>query len=419
MNAVLSSPPVWFNEGLAEYYRTLEVTANGRQATIGRLQTGHVLRLRDEWLPLAAVLAVGHDSPLYNERDKASVFYAESWALMHYLALGENGAYAKQIGPFLTLLFNGVAPEQACEQALKLPLAQLEKKLRAYIAQDRWPMTVVTFGQRIASVGALPVTPVADADAHATLAELLLRLRRPEEARAQLDAALELDGGCAPAHEVMGRLLAEASQFAPARDHLAAAVAAPGATWLTHYTYGRVLVQTRTDASAAGDDDIARAFARAIEMNPQFAEGYAQLAWVRSQSANGLDEAIRAARKATELEPGKDQYASCWHTFSRTGRSSRPPAPSSSDWRAPRRTLTCSSPPEVCWHTSIGSRTPQRASPARRRTRSPERTRRQPLRRAHPPMCRSSGKRRLASSVRRADSRRSTALQPASGSRSP
>jgi tetratricopeptide (TPR) repeat protein len=310
VNAVMSSPPVWFNEGLAEYYRTLEVTSNGRQALIGKLQPDHVLRLQTEWLPLEAVLTAAHDSPLYNERNKASVFYAESWALMHYLLLGDNGAYAKPVARFAALLTARMAPDKACQQAFGLTLAELEKRVRAYLnPATPLPMIRVTFSDRIAKVGALPVTPVPDAEAHAALGELLIRLGRPDEARAQLEAALALDGSCAPAHESMGRLLAAASQFAQARDHLAAAIAGPGATWLTHYTYGRVLVQARSGAGSADDDEVARAFVRSIELRPDFADGYAQLAWARSGSTTRLDEAAAAARKATELAPGKDEYA--------------------------------------------------------------------------------------------------------------
>ena len=306
VNAIISSPPVWFNEGLAEYYKGMEVTGNGSGATVGRLENDHVLRLRSEWLPLASVLAVDHNSPLYNERDKASVFYAESWALVHYLLLGDNGVHARQFAEFSSPLMNGIPPEAASQKAFGLTIPQLEKKLRGYLASDRFPFAMVKFSSRIASL-ALPAAPMADAEAHATLGELLLRLQRPDEARVQLDAALALDSGCGPAHESMGRLLAGARQFDRARDHLAAAVAGPGATWLTHYTYGRTLLEARS--GTAGDDEIARAFARAVEMKPDFADGYAELAWVRSQSPGGLDDALRAARKATELEPGKDEHS--------------------------------------------------------------------------------------------------------------
>jgi tetratricopeptide (TPR) repeat protein len=203
-----------------------------------------------------------------------------------------------------------MAPDKACQQAFGVTLAELEKRVRAYLNPAApLPMIRVTFSERIAKVGALPVTAVPDAEAHAALGELLFRLGRQDEARAQLETALALDGSCTLAHESMGRLFAARSQFAQARDHLAAAIAGPGATWLTHYTYGRVLVQARSGAGSADDDEVARAFARSIELRPDFADGYAQLAWVRSGSTTRLDEAAAAARKATELAPGKDEYA--------------------------------------------------------------------------------------------------------------
>jgi tetratricopeptide (TPR) repeat protein len=417
MNAVVSSPPVWFNEGLAEYYKTLEVTNNGRQALIGRLDIDHVFRLRNEWLPLAAVLAVAHDSPLYNERAKATVFYAESWALAHYLLLAENRAYATHVGPFAALLTSGVAPTEACQQAFGLTLTELEKRLRRYVNQTApLPMMLVTLSQRLTKIAESPVTPVPDAEAHAILGELLFRLRRPDEARAQLDAALALDSTCGLAHESMGRLLTEARQFSEARDHLAAAIAAPGATWLTHYTYGRVLVEARSDPSAAANEEMARAFAQAVEMKPDFADGYAQLAWVRSQLPATLEDAVRAARKATELAPGTMNTPCCSRRCSPTAASSRRPAPFWPDSRGPRRTRMCSSPLATCWRSSSVSTIPQKALRATlpRTERQPERML---LRPRHADTCPSSVKAGPTSAAWPAGSPGSTAARRGSCSR--
>jgi tetratricopeptide (TPR) repeat protein len=76
---------VWFNEGLAEYYSTFTPAANGKTAMLGRPIARHVLLLRERFLPIADLIAVDHGSPLYNEGERASIFYAESWALLHYL----------------------------------------------------------------------------------------------------------------------------------------------------------------------------------------------------------------------------------------------------------------------------------------------------------------------------------------------
>ena len=82
--------PIWFNEGLAEYYSSVTVT-DDQKFELGRPISNHVYLLREKkMLPLKTLFQVDHKSPYYNERDKQSVFYAQSWALMHYLILGKN-----------------------------------------------------------------------------------------------------------------------------------------------------------------------------------------------------------------------------------------------------------------------------------------------------------------------------------------
>jgi Protein of unknown function (DUF1570) len=89
----LADVPMWFNEGLAEYYSTYQMYSE-RGATLGRVKEGHVLELRERFIPLTELLAVDYRSPLYNEGERRGVFYAESWALVHYLLLGTRSARA-------------------------------------------------------------------------------------------------------------------------------------------------------------------------------------------------------------------------------------------------------------------------------------------------------------------------------------
>ena len=55
---------------------------------IGRVIEQPHPELRERFIPLPELMAVRHDSPLYNEGDRRSIFYAESWALLHYLLMG-------------------------------------------------------------------------------------------------------------------------------------------------------------------------------------------------------------------------------------------------------------------------------------------------------------------------------------------
>ena len=76
--------PVWFEEGLAEYYSTF--TASGSQATVGGIQREHLRLLRRSVpMPLEELLAVGKDSPWYTESSRRGPFYAEAWAFTHFL----------------------------------------------------------------------------------------------------------------------------------------------------------------------------------------------------------------------------------------------------------------------------------------------------------------------------------------------
>ena len=154
-----------------------------------------MLLLREQFLPVDKLVAVDHKSPLYNEGAKATVFYAESWALVHYLLLGEKQKYAAKAGPLLDALASGLPFAEACPRALGISVAQLQKELKAYVSRERFTMLRWTFAERLAAVERLPSSPFSDADAHATAGALLLRMDRRDEARQHLEFALALEPG--------------------------------------------------------------------------------------------------------------------------------------------------------------------------------------------------------------------------------
>src|SRR6185503_10340934 len=52
VNNTVRGVPLWFNEGLAEYYRTLEVEGDGQQVLVGRIHSPHVFLLREQFIPV-------------------------------------------------------------------------------------------------------------------------------------------------------------------------------------------------------------------------------------------------------------------------------------------------------------------------------------------------------------------------------
>src|SRR5207249_4962161 len=112
--------PRWFDEGLAEYYSSFEIEED-RKVHLGELIPYHLLTLREEkLLPLRTLFAVDYYSPYYNEGSKRGAFYAESWALVHYLILGNNGQRLPQLNKFLQLIAANVATDEAFKQAFQM-----------------------------------------------------------------------------------------------------------------------------------------------------------------------------------------------------------------------------------------------------------------------------------------------------------
>jgi tetratricopeptide (TPR) repeat protein len=310
LHASMAGTPTWFDEGLAELYSTFEATPDGR-ALVGSAPAGHQQLLRRQpLLPLPTLVSVDHSSPLYNESDKASTFYAQSWALVHYLVLGNGGRDAPHVGAFVRRLAAGEPLDRAAE-ALGTTADRLEADLAAYVERDVLPRDWIALGEPLASPAGRPIEDVAPADAHATLGDILFVMGRTDDAEAQLRAALARDAACAPAHATLGQLLAEHDRFDEARSHLERAVASEWATWLTHLAYATVLIESRPPALEDAPDDarIERSLRRAMALEPSAAEPYGQLAWLKAQSTKTLDEAATLAEEALARAPGDDTLA--------------------------------------------------------------------------------------------------------------
>jgi|CXWL01.1.fsa_nt_gi hypothetical protein len=139
----LGAVPLWFTEGLAEYYSTFWV--DGNAAELGRTIVEHELWLRQySWLPLADLLAIGPESKDYNEGTRQGSFYAQSWLLVHYFEA--NGPERQRaLGDFLNRLAAGTPAAEAAKAALGMSVEELDKALHAYAKASRLPLWRINF----------------------------------------------------------------------------------------------------------------------------------------------------------------------------------------------------------------------------------------------------------------------------------
>ncbi|MDQ5844315.1 MAG: DUF1570 domain-containing protein [Acidobacteriota bacterium] len=310
VNNTLRNPPTWFNEGLAEYYSTVKI-ADDQKFVLGSPIASHVYLLREKKpLPLRTLFQVDQKSPYYNERDKQSIFYAQSWALVHYLILGNGGQRLNQLSRFVELVSANVPMENAFQQAFSTTFETMERDLREYINRDRYPIVSGHFRHKLRSETETQVAPITEAEAQAYLGDLLLHSNRAD-AEGYLQKALALDPNLAMAHASLGMLRVREGKDAEAHKSLERAVAANSQNYLIHYYYAYALSRAGNTQIVAGfaPETLARMRAelkRSIELRPDFPESYSLLAFVNMMSGTNLDESIEMLQKVLTTSPGRN-----------------------------------------------------------------------------------------------------------------
>src|SRR2546428_1280130 len=133
--------PLWFNEGMAECYSTF--AADAEHAEIGRPIEGHLRLLRTgTWIPLSDLFGIDPDSKDYNEGDRQGMFYAESWALAHYLAWGRTEGKARGV-EFLAQFPPRTGLRDALRPLLGPDWGDLQTKLVAYVKRNKLTYSIL------------------------------------------------------------------------------------------------------------------------------------------------------------------------------------------------------------------------------------------------------------------------------------
>jgi tetratricopeptide (TPR) repeat protein len=297
----LRSVPAWLDEGLAEFYSTFAAGDDEQKVRVGEPISRHVYALRENaLLPLKTLLTVDHRSPHYNEGRKAGIFYAESWALIHYLTVGNDGKRRAQLSAFINQLNSEMSVEENFRQAFQADYQTIEKELDQYVRKFLFPVLIVTFKQQVDFSKEMQVAQLSEAEMHYYLGELLLQSAQYEEAEERFQKALKLDAALAPALTSLGVLRFRQRQLTEAATYLRSAIAADPKSYLAHFYYASVLAQQGQSEEAI------KAYRQSILLNPKIPRTHAALGYVYL-SLRRDDEAIEEFKQAIRLDPS-DPY---------------------------------------------------------------------------------------------------------------
>lgn len=317
VNNHFRAAPLWLKEGLAEFYSTAHLSPDGRRLMLGEAPEHRPRELRRrELLPLQMLLALDQASPTYADPEQRALFYAQSWALVHYLSEargGRGGALAR----FTDLLADGAKIEDALRESFGLGVAELEAGLAAYVKRSRYKVGIEEFGRPLDFDAQTSARALSEAEVAARLGDLLLHTDREEDAEAYLVRAVGLDPKLAPARVALGALRLRQNRASEAREHLRQAVESDPRNYLAHYLLADAL--NRDDAAnferitpkefEERTEAVRAELRRALELAPRFVESYRLLASVEMERGDRYDEAAELLKGAQLLAPRRADLA--------------------------------------------------------------------------------------------------------------
>lgn len=243
-------PPRWLDEGLSEIWESAVI--EGDSIEVGRPVVRHVRALRSgrHWIPIAQLVSAT-EGPGDSTATRAPMFYAQSWALAHYLLFEQSRGTRLDRLP----------------GAAGLPT---DEQLRSYARGPMAPPLRIAAPPDPAGCGGQEVRPLSEVDSLMIRARALADGERPDAALPLLEAALRAEAGSTEALETLGFV-----HFRANRHHDAAAafdqVIASGKGSHISYYY-RALLAGPIPALSDGSGRVPEAdyLRRAVCLEPRF-----------------------------------------------------------------------------------------------------------------------------------------------------
>lgn len=295
--------PVWLSEGLAEFFGNSAI--QGDRTILGRPSDESIYVLKQtQMIPLDVLLKVDYHSPYYSQDEKANIFYAESWALTHYLWIGDREAHRPMLKAYLAALQNGASEDEAAARAFG-DLKKLQQTLERYVSSFSFTALEIKSPPKLAD-SEIASRPLSDAEAQAYRAGFIAAAGRPAEANAMLEEALKSDPNLALAHEYLGLALFFQGQTENARAELGRAIELDPKSAMTRYLHA--VLTFRGGGKKSDAEQIEEDLRAAIAANPNFAGPYGLLGLTLAVNDQDLDEALAMAQKAVSFEPANPWY---------------------------------------------------------------------------------------------------------------
>jgi hypothetical protein len=292
--------PLWFSRGVAGVLSNTVVQTT--QIFVGAPIPWHIEKLRNQprW-QLKRLLGVTRKSPEYQTEDGLQQLDAESWAFLHFLMFGGGGVWRTKVNQYAILLKNGKNADAAFTEAFG-PTADIERAYFAYAERALFSFQKIVVDKGIRKEQ-FTLRTVPAGESAAGRAAFHVAMQRPAEARALIEEARRADASAGNADAVEALLLEREGKRDEARAMYLKATQT-GATNAYAYYRAATLAWEMPQQDDASLKVIEGNLARAVELNPSFAQAYASLAEIRAALKQSMPAIAPLLAKAVALDPG-------------------------------------------------------------------------------------------------------------------
>ncbi len=294
--------PVWLDEGMAEFYAYSRFEHD--RILVGA-PTQRYRELRNQsLLPVSTMLDITQNSPYYHDDSKMQLFYAEAWAMVHYMIFGEGMQSGAKLNAFYKSLQEGTPQGKAFRDSFGDPLA-FDRAFSNYLAQFALKAGVLPADQRL-DAKTFPERKLTPAEADYEIGAFQIGNRDGANGRAYIEKALALDPKLAGAHEELGFLDFDHGKDDAARKEWHAAMELDPS--LARSVFALLMMGQPVAAQSPRELQATELALRHVtELAPKFAPPYVELALVETRQGNA-QQAYMDARQAEALEPWRAGY---------------------------------------------------------------------------------------------------------------
>ena len=272
--------PKWADEGLAEYYSTMEFLSG--KARVGAPIARHQATLaKPARLSADEMLAVASDSPEYTDEARAREFYAQAWAAAHVYASGASGRpliVSESLGPAMLRMYLSKFPQSPN----KLPVFD-------------WPMD-----QSVEITD--PGRTLTEAQAALLQMDLLLRVGKRDAAAQLFESLARRLPPSAVLESGLALIAVDRGDAAEAAHHFEQAIASPDAEADTFFEYA-IFLENHNGSRGRIIELLAQVLAR----NPNHAEAQYLQGQQLVRAGNHI-EAIAYFERASSILPRQELF---------------------------------------------------------------------------------------------------------------